>query len=108
MKAKWFNLLLITTILAIAVVPSALAAPKPPAEDLGPMIASSEDDAPHPLGTEQREAKQVAIEAKLHGKSDGDRNEHTHRVDRRHYVELDRLGEDKIWTILAEFGNTIH
>jgi immune inhibitor A len=72
------------------------------------MIASSEDDAPHPLGTEQREAKQVAINAELHGKSDGDHNDHTHRVDRRHYVELDRLGEDTIWTILAEFGNTIH
>ncbi len=108
MKARWLNLFLITTILAIAIVPSVAAAPPPPVEDLGPMIASSEDDAPHPLGTKQREAKEVAIEAKLHGKSDGDANEHTHRVHRRHYIELDRLGEDTIWTILAEFGNTIH
>lgn len=108
MKARWLNLFLITTMLAIAIVPSVAAAPPPPVEDLGPLIASSEDDAPHPLGTEQREAKELAIEAKLHGKSDGDSNERTHRVSRRHYIELDRLGEDTIWTILAEFGNTIH
>ncbi|HET9915189.1 MAG TPA: immune inhibitor A domain-containing protein [Anaerolineales bacterium] len=108
MKAKWFNLILITALLVITIVPVVGAAPPPPVEDLGPLIASSEDDAPHPLGTEQREAKATAIEAKLHGKSDGDNNHRSHRVSRRHYVELERLGEDTIWTILAEFGNTIH
>src|SRR5512138_2758913 len=108
MKAKWFSTFLALMLLLVAVVPVASAAPKPPVEDLGTLIASSEDDAPHPLGTAQRAAKQLAIEATLHGKSDGDANRHTHKVSRKHYVELDRLGEDSIWTILAEFGNTIH
>src|SRR5512144_2450539 len=108
MKAKWFNVVVITILLVIAIVPSVAAAPKPPAEDLGTLIASSSDDAPHPLGTEQRAEKALAIEATLHGKSDGDSNHHTHKIDRRHYVELDRLGEDTIWTIIAEFGNQLH
>jgi immune inhibitor A len=107
MKAKWFNLFVVTILLVIAIVPSAAAAKKPPIDDT-PMIASSTDDAPHPLGTAQREAKQLAIEATLYGKSDGDSNHHTRRVNRKHYIELDRLGEDSIWTIIAEFGNQIH
>src|SRR5512138_380646 len=108
MKAKWFSTFLALVLLLVTFVPVVNAAPKPPVEDLGPLLASGDDDAPHPLGTVQREAKQLAIEATLHGKSDGDANRHTHKVNRKHYVELDRLGEDSIWTILAEFGNTIH
>ncbi|HSB00796.1 MAG TPA: immune inhibitor A domain-containing protein [Anaerolineales bacterium] len=107
MKAKWFSTFLALALLIAIVVPAASAAPKAPVDDT-PMIASGEDDAPHPLGTAQREAKQLAMEATLHGKSDGDSNHHTHKVARKHYVELDRLGEDSIWTIIAEFGNQIN
>src|SRR5512147_3042893 len=102
MKAKWFSTFLALVLLLVTLVPVVNAAPKPPVEDLGPLFASSEDDAPHPLGTTQREAKELAIEATLHGKSDGDSNHHTHKVARKHYVELDRLGEDSIWTIIAD------
>ncbi|MEZ4864799.1 MAG: immune inhibitor A [Caldilineaceae bacterium] len=67
------------------------------------MVGSDSDDAPHPLGAIQREAKALAIGAQLHGKTrDGDK---TYRVSRRHYIELDREGEDTIWTIIGEFGS---
>jgi immune inhibitor A len=106
MKAKWFSTILTVIILVMLIVPVASAAPSSPVGD--ELLASNTDDAAHPLGTEQREAKALAVEAKLNGKSDGDHNDHTQRVGLKHYVELDRLGEDKIWTILAEFGDQIH
>lgn len=40
----------------------------------------------------------------MNGKTHG----HTHEVRKRHYVELDREGEDTIWTIIGEFGTQIH
>jgi len=108
MKAKWFGTLLIVTMLVVAMIPVASAAPAPPIDGLGLLYSSPVDDAAHPLGDTQRDAKALAVEAKLHGKEDGDGNRRTHKVGLKHYVELDRLGEDTIWTILAEFGNTIH
>lgn len=107
MKAKWFSTILTVVMLVMLVVQVASAAPPPPVgEDA--LFASDSDDAAHPLGTAQREAKALAVEAQLNGKSDGDNNDHTQRVGLKHYVELDRLGEDNIWTILAEFTNVRH
>ncbi len=107
MKVKWLGTLLILVMLSVTLVPAVGAAPPSPiGED--PQFGSDTDDAAHPLGTEQREAKALAVEAKMHGKSDGDADEHTHKVDLKHYVELDRLGEDTIWTIIGEFGTQIH
>jgi immune inhibitor A len=104
MKAKWFSTLLVLVMLVVAVVPIANAAPPSPVDNWM-MLSSGVDDAAHPLGTVQREGKALAIEAKLNGKThDGDR---TYRVSKRHYVELDRQGEDTIWTVLGQFGNSI-
>ncbi len=109
MKAKWFVTFVIAAMLVAAIVPVVSAAPPTPQPSVDdPSFASDTDDAEHPLGTVQREAKALAIEAKLNGKSDGDHNEHTHHVGLKHYVELDRMGEDKIWTLLTEFGTTEH
>lgn len=41
----------------------------------------------------------------MHGKTYG---RHTHRINKHRYVELDREGEDSIFTILGEFGDQIH
>jgi immune inhibitor A len=101
MKSKWFRMTLIIAMLVIAIAPTVIAAPASPVPDLL-MIGSNEDDAPHPLGTVQREAKGLAVEAKLSGKvKDGDK---TYKVSKKHYVELDREGEDTIWTVTGEFG----
>lgn len=109
MKTKWFVSFVVLAMLVALIVPVAKAAPPSPIggnED--PQFASDTDNAAHPLGTAQSNAKVQAVEAKLNGKSDGDNNEHTHRGGLRNYVELDRLGEDKIWTILTQFGTAQH
>ena len=75
MKAKWFITFVIVAMLLAVIVPVVSAAPPTPvplADD--PSFASNSDDAAHPLGTAQREAKAVAMDAQLHGKSDGDTN----------------------------------
>lgn len=103
MKLKWLSTVLILMMLVMSFVPSAGAAPRPPVND-DPQFGSDTDDAAHPLGTEQREAKELAFEAEMNGKTHG----HTHEVHKHHYVELDREGEDTIWTIIGEFGTQIH
>jgi immune inhibitor A len=107
MKAKWFSTILILAMFFISFVPTAGAAPVGPLAD-DPSFASDSDDAAHPLGTAQREAKEMAVNAQLNGKSDGDYNKHTRKMGLNHYVELDRLGEDKIWTLLTQFGTIEH
>src|SRR5689334_11177738 len=103
MKRKGFSTILILIMLVMGFVPNVSAAPKPPVNE-DPQFGSDTDDAAHPLGTEQRDAKALAFEAEMHGKTHG----HTHQVHKRHYVELDREGEDTIWTIIGEFGSQIH
>jgi immune inhibitor A len=106
-KAKLSNLLIIIMMMMAGSVRGVTAAPSSPVND-DPQFGSATDNAAHPLGTAQQEAKAVAIDATLHSKPDGDRNDHTHRNSKNHYVELDRLGEDKIWTIIGQFGTQIH
>ena len=101
MKAKWFNVLLVTALLVIAIVPAASAAPKVPAD---PQFGSPVDDAPHPLGDMQRAERILGFNAMLHGKTHGN----IHRINRHRYVQLDREGEDSIFTIIGEFGTQVH
>jgi len=62
------------------------------------------DDYEHPLGKEKRERTQKALIAKLNGKAHGK----THEVARGQYVELERQGEDLIFTILGEYSDFPH
>jgi immune inhibitor A len=101
MKAKLFNASLIVVMLLVALVPAVGAAPP---VNTDPQFGSSVDDAPHPLGDAQRAARATALDAQAHGKVDG----HEYEVSHGDYVELDRLGEDSIWTVIGEFGTEIH
>jgi len=101
MKAKLFNISLIVAVLLIAVVPVVGAAPTPPPVGGLLMYSSSIDNAPHPLGEMQSAERLQAFEAQLYGKADG---QNTYRVHRNRYVQLDRQGEDSIWTVIGEFG----
>jgi immune inhibitor A len=56
---------------------------------------------PHPLGDRQRDLRQQALQAKAQGNAYGK----VHEVARGQYVELEREGEDLIWTVLADFGD---
>lgn len=64
---------------------------------------ATQDAPPHPLGEQQAQRRQKALAAQLHGKARGK----SHEVARGQFVELERVGEDKIWTVLAEFGTQI-
>lgn len=103
MKAKFFSVSLVLIMLVVAIVPAVGAAPQAPADEWL-MLSSSVDDAPHPLGTMQRTARQEALEAQAHGSANG----HIHRLKHGKYVELEREGEDSIWTVIAEFGTQIN
>jgi len=102
MKAKWFSMILIVALLVIAIVPMASAAP---GEDDGPIFAGQGDDnLSHPLGDEQAALKAKAMEAKLQGKGNGK----TKEVAKGQFVELGLEKNDRVFVIVAEFGNSIH
>ena len=111
MKAKWFSTLLIVVMLVIALVPLAGAAPQVPAD---PQFGSAVDNASHPLGARQYESRLKGLNAKFNGKANAqtsislDGGDRVYPLYRDRYVELERLGEDTIWTLLGEFGTQIH
>ena len=102
MKAKWFSTLLVVLMLVVAVVPAAGAAPNA-ADDII-HIGADNDNPSHPLGDMQKQLQAKGFEAKVSGKVDGPVAE----VARGQFVELERLGEDSIWTVLGEFGPLDH
>lgn len=69
-----------------------------------PEFARKPDNLPHPLGEQQSALKQKALDAKLNGKAFG----RTHEVARGQFVELERVGEDSILTVLGEFSDFPH
>jgi immune inhibitor A len=87
---------------AAATAVPAHAAP-PSRDDEVPSVGSKSDNPSHPLGERQAALKQKALAKKLNGKAWGK----THEVARGQYVELAREGEDTIWTVLGQFGNSI-
>jgi immune inhibitor A len=68
-----------------------------------PPVGAKNDNPSHPLGDQQSALRKQALAKKLHGKASGK----THQVARGQYVELEREGEDSIWTVLGEFGDSI-
>ncbi|MBK9925551.1 MAG: immune inhibitor A [Anaerolineales bacterium] len=70
------------------------------------MFASDVDNAAHPLGTVQLAQRLQGVNAKLQGKVD--HHDGPYEAYRDRYVELEREGEDTIWTIIGEFGTQIH
>jgi immune inhibitor A len=103
MKAKWFRSLLIVVLLVIAIAPVAGAAP--PVADDGPIFAGEgKDNLSHPKGDEQAALKAKALEAKVKQKTDGK----TAKVGDGKYVELELEKNDRVFVILAEFGDDIH
>ncbi len=102
MKAKWFSTFLVVVMLVIAIVPVAGAAPGVGFGDEN--FVPKEDNLSHPLGDQQAALRKEALEAKLLGKTSGK----THEVARGQFVELERTGEDSIWTVLGEFSDLAH
>ena len=104
MKAKWFSLTIVVAMLVIAVVPMVGAAPAASYGDLNPEFAANTDNPGHPLGDAQKALKLKGFQAKMNGKTSGPVAE----VAKGQFVELERQGEDTIWTVTGEFGPNNH
>lgn len=89
------------TVLTLSLASAVIAAPP---EAGPPGQAKKGDNYEHPLGKKQKERKQKALQARLQGKGKGK----THQVARGQFVEMERTGEDLIWTVLGEFSNFNH
>ncbi len=66
------------------------------------------DDMPHPLGSEQSALRAQGLQGYLSGHLDKHGHNGVVQVRRGKFVELDRQGEDTIWTVLGQFGDTVH
>jgi immune inhibitor A len=100
MKRKFIAVFSILVLLVAALPAFAGAAPAYP-DELDPTFSANTDNPNHPLGDAQNSLKQRALEAKLNGKVSGPVAEVAHGQ----FVELERQGEDSIWTVLGEFGD---
>ncbi len=102
MKAKWFSMTIVAAMLIIAVIPvGAAPANAGDSADELPMQGANNDNPSHPLGDIQKALKLKGFEAKLNGKTNGPVAE----VAKGQFVELERTGEDSIWTVIGEFGD---
>ncbi len=100
MKRKIIILLSVLILLAAALPLAAGASPTALERD----SVAREDFRMDPLTQAQTDAKVTAMDAVLNGKAYGK----THEVARGQYVELEREGEDPIWTVLGEFADYTH
>lgn len=88
-------------VLASAIAVTALAVPP---QNNQPDQYNKNHNLDHPLGLKQAALKARAFEEVLKGKAKGK----VHEIAKGQFVELERAGEDLIWTILAEFANLTH
>ncbi len=101
MMRKLFSVMMIVAMLAVAFASFALAAPGTPGQPEELIYEGANTDNPnHPLGVIQAALKQRGLEAKVNGKVNGPVKE----VAKGQFVELERQGEDSIWTVIGEFG----
>ena len=68
------------------------------------------DDLPHPLGQQRRALREKAKEQILRANAQGIQGAQgrSHEVAHGQFVELERTGEDLIWTVLSDFGDEEH
>jgi len=102
MKAKWFSLTLVVAMLIIAIVPMVGAAPAQAGSGADEIInlGANTDNPSHPLGDAQKALQEKGFESKVSGKTNGPVAE----VAKGQFVQLEREGEDSIFTVIAEFG----
>ncbi len=109
MKRFAVSILILGALLVSSVMPAFASAPvnDPGALDSHPSYGNGNDKGDNrsdPLTDKANALKEQAIEAKLNGKANGK----THEVAKGQFVELDREGEDAIWTVLGEFSDMQH
>ena len=101
------KLLMLMALLAMAfasAVPVGAAAQQPVPFAPGEMldVGADNDNPSHPLGDEQTALGLQGFQQKVNGKTEGP----VAQVAKGQFVELEREGEDSIWTVIGEFGPT--
>ena len=105
MKKKFFSTFMILALLLGVVVAGAGAMPSASRGDYdAPEAVKKVDFRMDPLTSEQLALREKGLEALVNGKVYGK----THEVARGQYVELEREGEDSVWTVLGEFSDFPH
>ncbi|MCK5633909.1 MAG: immune inhibitor A, partial [Anaerolineales bacterium] len=102
MKQRTLGILAII-IMLVGVLPLTTFA-SGPLDGNDPADAPKVDDRMDPRTVQQRTNLETALEAKLNGKAEGK----THEVAKGQFVELDRQGEDAVWTVMGEFSDFPH
>ena len=95
----------LTMLLSLIAGTAFAANPKSPPAMLDAMPV---DDMPHPLGAEQAALRAQGLQGYLSGHLDKHGRNGVVQVRRGKFVELDRQGEDTIWTLLGDFGTQIN
>ena len=91
-------------ILALAFVPTAGLAVAPRQGEPGtPAQEPASDNFKHPLGARQAQLRQRALKQKLAGKARG----RVVEVAKGQFVELEQTRNDRVFVILAEFGDQV-
>lgn len=71
-----------------------------------PTANPHQDNLTHPLGKRQADLRAQGLQLQMKGKVARDAK--VAKVAKGQYVELQREGEDSIWTVLGEFGDTVN
>lgn len=100
LKFIWAMMLAAVLVAPLASAQSNLPSPERGSKSLG-------DDLQHPLGKKQSELRKQGLQKLLTGKTVAKGRNKVVQVAKGQFVELAREGEDKIFTILAEFGTSI-
>jgi immune inhibitor A len=93
-------------VLIVSMLPASVLAASGAASGVAdevPNVGANSDNPHHPLGDQQAALKAIGLQARLNGKAKGK----VHEVAKGQFVELAREGEDSIWTVVGEFGNSI-
>jgi immune inhibitor A len=98
-------MILVVIVIMLSISAVASAAPDPGnSAGAADQRAAKPDDLPHPLGQQQRALRQQALQREISGKAYG----RVAEVARGQFVELERTGQDLIFTVLGEFSDFPH
>lgn len=103
MYRKRLSVFAVAALTASSLIATTAASAAPPERD-EPRTGVS-DNRVHPLSQEQNERREKALESVLAGKID---RQAVAEVAKGQFVELERAGEESIWTVLGEFADYQH
>ena len=101
------SLVLILVLLTSLLASAAFAAPAQISAAADKDAQGKSDDLKHPRGDKQRALHEAGLEKVMKGQATATGKNKVVQVAKGQYVELARQGEDSIFTILGEFGNSI-